>query len=132
MQTNPYDYSDIHADFLDSIDDSKNMVDYASDCESTIDGLIDLNNYTDELKNAEEVKPVDAESLEEPKKDLSPEEKKERFKEYLLNMQEFEFFQKHGFMMDGKAKRRLKKIISKNVDSGRTKMPEDVDLNNLV
>lgn len=77
-------------------------------------------------------KDIDIEPVIEPapKNVLTEEERKERYIQYLLNMQDFDYFAKHSCVIDGKSRRRLRKEITAKVNKGRIKIPNDIDLNN--
>ena len=72
----------------------------------------------------------EAEIVDTPSAPLTEEERKERYKNYLMGIQELDFYQKHNFMMDGKTRRRVRKTISAKVDKGLIRVPDDIDLNN--
>lgn len=61
---------------------------------------------------------------------LSESERKERYVQYLISMNELEYWQKHKCAFDGKTKRRIRKEITAKVNKGYIKLPVDIDLNN--
>lgn len=61
---------------------------------------------------------------------LSESERKERYVQYLISMNELEYWQKYKCALDGKAKRRMRKEITAKVNKGYIRLPVDIDLNN--
>ena len=105
---------------LDGIKTDSGLITY------TDDFAIPVENIS-HVEEVEDIKPEDA----APAKPLTEAERKERYKAYLMSMQELDFYTKHNFLMDGKTKRRLRKTISAKVDKGIIRIPEEIDLNNV-